>query len=238
MSEKLFWKNSYETEFNAKIIEINNEGVILDKTHFYPESGNQASDCGFLILGDLKFKIDKVSKVGEHILHHISSSFKNKLKIGDIVDGKIDWEYRYGIMKAHTSQHVFSAVVKDKFKIDTIRASLGFEEVFIQISKKIDYRQLKEILNEVNKICTSHNLKVYANILSQQEVKKKSEKLRSKVPDEPNVRLMEIEGLDLVGCGGTHVRNTAEIGNIFIYEFKKGKEIRYCIGNKALLMNT
>jgi len=238
MSQKLYWDNPYETKFTVKVIAVNDDGVVLDKTLFYPESGNQASDHGYLKIRNLKFKVDKVSKDDEDILHHISSDFKNKINIGDEVDGEIDWEYRYGIMKAHTSQHIFSAVIKNKFNIDTIRANLSFEEVFLQISQKIDYNQLKEILTDVNKICTTNNLKVNASILSGKEAEKISEKIRSVIPKESKIRLMEIENLDLVCCGGTHIKNTTEIGQIYIYEFKKGTEIRYFVGNKALVMNS
>ena len=238
MSEKLYWDNPYETKFSAYIISIIEDGIILDKTLFYPESGNQASDRGYLTSGNHKFNVERVSKDGEDILHHVSSDFKNKINIGDEVDGEVDWEYRYGIMKAHTSQHIFSAVSKNKFNIDTIRANLTFEEVFLQISQKIDYNQLKEILTEVNKICTSNNLKVNASIISDKEAEKIAEKIRSAIPDESKIRLMEIEDLDMVCCGGTHIKDTTEIGKIYIYDFKKGNEIRYFVGNKALMMSS
>ncbi len=238
MSEKLYWEDAYETKFKAQVIAINESGVVLDKTYFYPESGNQVSDRGSLTIGNLKFKVDSVSKDGVDILHYISSDFKNKINIRDEVDGEIDWEYRYGIMKAHTSQHIFSAVIKNKFNLNTVRANLGYEEVFLQISQKVDYKQLNEILTEVNKICTSENLKVNASIVSKKEAEQISEKIRSSIPDEPKVRLMEIKDLDLVCCGGTHIKNTTEIGNVYIYDFKKGTDIRYFIGNKSLLMSS
>lgn len=238
MSNKLYWDDAYKTKFTAKVIAVEDDGIVLDKTLFYPESGNQASDYGFLIIGNDSFKINKVSKDGEDIMHHISSNFKDKINVGDIVNGEIDWEYRYGIMKAHTSQHIFSAVLKNKFNIDTTRANLTFEEVFLQISQKIDYAQLKETLTEVNTICTTNNLNVNASIISNKEAKEISEKIRSEIPKESKVRLMEIKDLDLVCCGGTHIKETTEIGNIYIYDFKRGNEIRYYVGNKALLMSS
>jgi len=236
MTEKLFWENAYETKFKSQVIAIKEEGIVLDKTFFYPESGNQASDRGYLTIGNHKFTVERVSKDGEDIKHHISSDFKGKINIGDPVKGEIDWDYRYGIMKAHTSQHIFSAVLKNKLNIDTVRATLDFEEVFLQISQKIDYDKLKEILTEVNKICTTHNLKVNANVITREEAVKESEKIRSPILDDSYIRLMEIQDLDLVCCGGTHVKNTSEIGNIFIYDFKRGNEIRYIVGNKAIEM--
>jgi len=140
LSEKLYWENAYDIKFAAKVISVKKDGIVLDKTLFYPESGNQASDQGLLTIRNNKFRVDSVSKDGDNILHHISGDFENKIKLGDEVKGEIDWDYRYGIMKAHTSQHIFSAVIKNKFKIDTVRANLNHEEVFLQISQKIDYQ--------------------------------------------------------------------------------------------------
>ncbi|MFX0004710.1 MAG: alanyl-tRNA editing protein [Promethearchaeota archaeon] len=238
MSKKLYWEDAYESKFTAKVIAVNDDGVVLDKTLFYPESGNQASDHGYLKIGNLKFKVDKVSKDGEEILHHITSDFKNKINIGDEVRGEIDWDYRYGIMKAHTSQHIFSAVFKNKYNIDTHRAILNFEDVFLQISQNINFEQLKIILTEVNKICNSNNLRLTSRIISKFESEKFPDKIRSEIPDEEKIRLVEIKYLDLVCCGGTHVRDTTEIGPIFVYEFKKGNEIRYVVGNKAIEMSS
>ncbi|MFW9989753.1 MAG: alanine--tRNA ligase-related protein [Candidatus Odinarchaeota archaeon] len=236
MTEKLYWDNAYRTKFTAKVKLIYEEGVILDKTLFYPESGNQASDVGNLKIKDEKFNVIKVTKDKNYIIHHISSEFKSKINIGDVVEGKIDWDNRNGIMKAHSSQHIFSAIIKNKYNIETNRAIINYEDVFLQISQEIDYDQLSEILTEVNKIYTTNNLKVNATIISYKEAEEISKKIRSVIANESQVRLIEIEGLDLVCCGGTHVKNSTEIGPIFIYDFKKGTDIRYVIGNKALEM--
>jgi len=235
MTKKLYWENLYETKFTAKVISIKESGFVLDKTLFYPESGNQLSDRGYIKIEDFKFKIEKVSKDGNEIIHHIPSDLKDKINIGDKVEGEIDWQYRYGLMKAHSSQHVFSAVLKNSYDIDTMRANLNFEEVFLQTSQNLDYEQLKEILYEVNNICTSKNYRISAEIIPRAKAEEIANKIRSKIPNEPQVRLMEIENLDLVCCGGTHVQNTTEIGSLFIYDFKKGNEIRYYVGNKATL---
>ena len=110
MTKTLFWKNSYEKELEATILDRKTEGIILDQTLFYPGGGGQASDRGILKKGDLAFIVDNVIKQENEIVHHITSDFQDQLKIGDIISGKIDWEYRYGLMKAHSSQHIFSAV--------------------------------------------------------------------------------------------------------------------------------
>ena len=234
MTKKLYWENPYETKFTATVLSIQENGVVLDKTLFYPESGNQLSDRGTLRIANIEFKIEKVTKEDNEIVHIISSEFKDKIKIGTKVEGQIDWEYRFGLMKTHSSQHIFSAVLKKLYNIDTIRALLNFEEVYLQISQKIDYKKLKTVLSEVNKITTSQNSLISAEIIEYEQAKKRASKIRSKIPNETEIRLIEIENLDLVCCGGTHVQNTVEIGNIFIYDFKKGNEIRYYVGNKAV----
>lgn len=233
MTKKLYWESPYETTFSAIVDSIVKDGFVLDQTIFYPESGNQLSDRGILIIKEHEFKIKNVSKKEDNIIHHISDDFKSEISIGDEVHGEIDWHYRYGLMKAHSSQHVFSAVLKSKYNIDTIRANLNFEEVYLHCSQKIDPDQLKEILCEVNTICTTKNLKITSKIVPQEETEILAETIRSHIPKEPYIRLIEIKGLDLVCCGGTHVRNTTDIGNLFIFNFKKGNEIKYYVGNKA-----
>ncbi|MFX0030568.1 MAG: alanine--tRNA ligase-related protein [Candidatus Hermodarchaeota archaeon] len=235
MTRKLYWEDPYETKFTATVLSIQENGVVLDKTLFYPESGNQSSDRGTLRTADVEFKIEIVTKEDNEIVHNIPSEFKDKLRIGTKVAGEIDWEHRYGLMKAHSSQHIFSAVLKNKYNIDTMRAILNFEDVYLQISQKIDYNQLKEVLYEVNKVFTSQNSLISAKIIPYNQAKEIANKIRSQIPNEPEVRLIEIENLDLVCCGGTHVQNTVEIGNIFVYDFKKGNEIRYYVGNKSVI---
>ncbi len=238
MTKKLYWESAYETTFSAIVKSIEENGIILDQTLFYPESGNQLSDRGSLKIKDHEFKIENVSKKGDDIIHHISDNFKNKISMGDKVRGTIDWEYRFGLMRAHSSQHIFSAILKSKYDIDTIRANLNFEEVYLQWSQKVDPPQLKEVLYEVNTICTTKELKITSKIVPKKEAETIAEKIRSKIPQEPQVRLMEIENLDLVCCGGTHVQTTNEIGILFIFDFRKGNQIRYCIGNKAISMGS
>jgi len=238
MTKKLYWDTAYETKFSAEVIAIKNDGIILNKTLFYPESGNQISDKGLLKVGESTFKVDKVTKEEEDILHHLGSHFEDRIHIGDRVEGEIDWDHRYGLMKTHSSQHVISAIIKNEYDIDTIRANIMFEEASIQISQKLNYEKLNVILNKVNEILTELNLNITSSIFSHEETQKKSSIIRSKIPKVPKVRLIEIKGLDLVCCGGTHVKNTSEIGPIYIYEFKKGSEISYYIGNKARLLSS
>ncbi len=236
MTKRLYWEAPYDRNFKAKIISIKEKGIVLDQTLFYPEGGGQVSDRGELKVGDLVFKINQVSKEEDNIIHHVSSDFQDKIKIGDIIIGNIDWEHRYGVMKAHSSQHIFSAVIKKKFDIETNRANLDFEDVSFHLAKTVNYKQLRSAFQETNEICTSKNYIFIERIISHEEAENLTHEIRGVIPPHKKIRLVRTEGLDLVFCGGSHVRNSIEIGPLFIYQFNKGREIKFVIGNKAIRM--
>lgn len=236
MTEKLYWDNPYDTRFEAKIIDIDKNGIILDKTLFYPEGGNQTSDKGVLIYKGNTFNVDHVLKNEELIIHHISEPFGEKLKIGDSVEGEIDWEYRYGVMRAHSSQHVLSAVFKNLLDIDTIRANISFEDVSIHISRSVSEIELKNILQHFFNICTIQNLQFRSKIVPQNEIKELNKQIRGGITADTDLRIIEIEDYDINCCGGTHLANSSEIGPVFFYEIKKGREFKYFVGNKAIKM--
>ncbi|MFW9937370.1 MAG: alanine--tRNA ligase-related protein [Candidatus Thorarchaeota archaeon] len=234
MTIKLYWKDPYQKEFKAEIIGLKKNGIILNQTLFYPLSGNQQNDKGILTIGELTINIENVSIEDDEIIHHIPLKSLNKIKIGDQVFGKIDWDYRYGLMKAHTSQHLFSALAKKNYDLDTVRANINFEDVSLHFSQELSYEQLKTTLQQLNLICTIDNRKISPKLLSNEEAKKKSNKIRGSIPKKDQIRIIETEYLDLVCCGGTHVQNSNEIGPVFLYEFKRGKEIKYYVGAKSL----
>lgn len=234
MTERLYWDTPYETSFTAEVIAVTPEGVILDKTLFYPQSGGQESDRGRLEKEELIFKVESVSKEGENIIHHISSDLKDKIQVGDLVSGEIDWNFRYGVMRAHSSQHILSALIKNKFNIDTAPATISFEDVSLQIARDISDVQFKEILHDFVKICTIENHEFQTKVVHRDEIDINDKQIRGKIPEQGKIRLVELKNYDLICCGGTHVKNTSEIGPIFVYEFSKGTNIKFIVGSKAL----
>ena len=236
MTEKLYWDNPYDTKFDAKIIDIDNDGIILDKTLFYPEGGNQASDKGAIINQGNTFNVDHVLNKGELIVHHVSEPFGKKLKVGDKITGEIDWEYRYGIMRAHSSQHILSAVFKNLLDIDTIRANISFEDVSIHISRTVSEIELTNILMQFLNICTIQNLQFRSKIVRQNEIDELNDRIRGGMTSDTDLRIIEIEDYDINCCGGTHLANSSEVGPVFFYEIKRGNEFKYFVGNKAIKM--
>ncbi|MFX1536613.1 MAG: alanine--tRNA ligase-related protein [Promethearchaeota archaeon] len=233
MTQKLFWERPYEIEFKAQIIEIREDAVILSHTLFYPVGGGQLSDRGILKKENISFEVAEVNKEDDLILHHLKTPFKGKLAIGDTVSGQIDWDFRYAIMKAHTSQHVFSATIKRLYDVDTQQAILEPEEVTIHLANKITAEELQNALQTTLSLCLE-NREVRSSVLTRQEVQDKyANKLRGIIFDEDPVRIVEIDGWDLMCCGGTHVSKTTEIGPLFVFTFKKGTEIKYYVGSRA-----
>ena len=234
MTEKLYWDAPYETTFTAEVIEVTPEGIILDKTLFYPEGGNQISDKGVIFKGNYKFNVEHVSKKGNLIIHHLTEPYREKVKKGDIIEGEIDWEHRYGVMRAHSSQHVLSAVFKNLYDIDTIRANISFEDVSIHISRSVSEIELINVLMQLFNICTIQNLQFHSKIIPQNEMKELNERIRGGITADTDLRIIEIEDYDINCCGGTHLGNSSEIGPIFFYEIKKGREFKYFVGKKAI----
>jgi alanyl-tRNA synthetase len=234
MTQKLYWEDAYATEFTAKIESIEKEGLVLNKTLFFPLSGNQASDKGILIHQNGQSTVDSVSISKGNIFHQVSSEFKDKVKIGDEINGKIDWEYRYGIMRAHTSQHILSAIILENYNVKTSRANIEFEEVSIQLDQAVSDVQFRDALVKLNEICTIKNKEITAEIYQEECLANLTEKIRSEIPDKNDIRLIRINNLDLVCCGGTHLKQSIEVGPVIIYEFKKGLDIRYYVGSKAI----
>jgi len=234
MTEPLFWKNPYKKEFEATIIGVKKEGVILDQTLFYPGGGGQASDRGILKKEALIFNIDYVYKQDNEIIHHITSNFQDNLNVGEKIIGNIDWEYRYGLMKAHSSQHIFSAVILRKYDIETTRVNIEFEDVTLSLAQKISYDQLKSAIKETNEICVLLNHEIVGEIISFEEAEKMYNEIRGVLPKEDQIRLVRAKNCDIVCCGGTHVQNSIEIGPLIAYSFTKGKNLKYFAGNKAI----
>lgn len=182
--------------------------------------------------------MDFVSKKDDFIVHHISNSYHDQLKLGDKIEGKIDWDYRFGIMRAHSSQHILSAIFKNEYNIDTMRANITFEEVVLHISKSVNKDELEKVFQQFSRFCTIENLPFKSKLISRDDFEDLNNIIRGKIPEEKMLRVIEIEDYDVNCCGGTHVRNSVEIGPIYFFEIKKESEFKYLVGNRAIKMLT
>jgi len=226
MTKKLYWEDAYLKEFDAKLIAINGNQIALDQTCFYAKSGGQLADTGEINGG----KVLDVVEVDGDIYHTLER--ESSLKLGDVVHGNIDWERRYAIMRLHSAAHVISAVLIKNFGNvmftgsqiyeDRARMDFNIEKLDEEIAKVIEEKS-----NEVVKM----NLSITSRIITKEEVESNSNLFRlmdtSHYQGFKVFRVVEIKDFDMQLDGGTHVRNTEEIGKIKIVKREnKGKNNR------------
>ncbi|MBN1330491.1 MAG: hypothetical protein JXA54_13535 [Candidatus Heimdallarchaeota archaeon] len=238
-TERLYWINSYVTEFEAKIISISSNELILDKTAFYPFGGGQISDLGEIIFkeknNEIKFTVINVEINAEgNIIHFLSRKNLEKLRKGDSIIGKIDWERRFELMKAHTAQHILSALIENLFNVKTTKAVIETNETVIYLEKKITDEDLQKALFQTNETLLSGK-NIVTNFYNKKNIPENiSKHLRGDLSTkESEVRVVTIDNLDDSLCGGTHCQNTSEIGIIILNDFK-GDIIYFSHGKQAI----
>lgn len=224
--KEMYLEDSYLLAFDATVEDVFGELVILDKTAFYPQSGGQPADAGFLLRGDEQFLVVGVEP-GERGIKHIMD--RAALKPGDQISGRIDSERRYRFMRSHTACHILSAVIFQETgaKITGNQIELSRSRVDFSL-ESFDKAKMSEYVEKANDIIDEHHA-VTTKILPRAEalVLPDLVRLAMDVPDREMIRIVEIEGVDRQACGGTHVKNTGEIGKIkMIKAENKGKANR------------
>lgn len=216
MTERLFWRDTYMKEFSAQILSIRDGALVLDKTCFFPEGGGQISDSGTLN----GVRVTNVRSDGDEILHLVEDL--SRFKEGQGVQGVIDWERRYRIMRLHSAAHVVFFCFQVKFDLNCTASSGRVDEE----KERSDYLFTKELTPEVLKTIEDYANETIARGL---DVKIWFEDVQARevnpwtgvtAPVAGLRRKWKIEGFLEMECGGTHVKNTSEIGRIVL---KKGK---------------
>lgn len=213
MTELLYYKDGYLKSIDATVVDVRDDGIILDRTIFYPECGGQPGDRG--TFGSFVIKDTQKDEEGEP-LHLIDG---DKPKVGERLNLKLDWSHRYKYMIEHSAQHLLSATLFKEFSISTVAVHQGEKILTIETDKdEIDDEVLLRVEDSANKH-VREGLRIY-----QEEVDHKAAEelnMRRSIKVEGRVKLVFIENLDVVACGGVHIANTREIGEIHYY----GKEL-------------
>lgn len=203
-SYPVYYEQPYLTSFEATVISLTEKGVILDKTICYPEGGGQSGDKG--MVGGCTL-VD-TTKDDEHtIYHHIENPI---FKEGEKVLIELDWKHRYHFMQMHTAQHVASGLLFSHFGIQTVSVHQGQSILTIetdaqQIASETCHA-LEDLVNE--QVLAAHE--VYYEVHTQASAQQLDLRRSIKVEGD-GVRLVVVEDVDTVACGGLHVANTAEI---------------------------
>ncbi|MGC8568911.1 MAG: alanyl-tRNA editing protein [Nitrososphaeria archaeon] len=223
MTELLYLTDSYLKEFEATVVEDLGEALVLDRTAFYPGGGGQPNDTGYIEVDGRRLEVLSVEKAENKVLHHV----KHEGSLLNVrVKGVINWPRRYSFMKYHTAIHLIDAVLRNYYGKAFLTGGQIYED---KARIDVDFPELKrEMLPELETRVNheiSEGREVVVKFLSRDEAMKIPEIARTKPGQEllmklDVVRVVEIVGLDAQMDGGTHVRNTREIGAIRMVKFE------------------
>jgi misacylated tRNA(Ala) deacylase len=225
-TELLYLRDAYLREFRAQVIEARGNEVALDRTAFYPTGGGQPHDTG--TVGDAR--VVSVWKEDDVVWHALEGRLP---AAGDLVEGRIDWDRRHALMRTHTALHVLCGVIWNEWgkavtggNMDELTARMDFE--FDPLPDGFGAR-IEELVNAE----LGAGRAVEVSFVPRDEALADADLIRTKVNLIPEsvreIRVVDIVGLDRQADGGTHVRNTGEVGRIKVVKTEsKGK------GNKRI----
>jgi len=221
ITSEIFRDDPYKKECEAKILDFGENWIVLDQTVFYAEGGGQLGDTGLIKAGQQEIQIENTIKENDLIKHIFNSKFD--FEIGDNVTCIIDWDRRYKLMKMHTSLHLLCSLVNAKVTGGSVGDGKG--RLDFNLDFKPNKEELKDNLNDL--IQGNHDITI--SWISAQELDKNPNlvKTMSVLPPRTNgsIRMVRIgDNIDYQPCGGTHVKNTSEIGLVEINKVEnKGK---------------
>ena len=221
ITSEIFRYDPYKKECKARILDFGDNWIILDQTVFYAEGGGQLGDTGLIKAGQQEIQIENTIKENDLIKHIFNSKFD--FEIGDNVTCIIDWDRRYKLMKMHTSLHLLCSLINAKVTGGSVGDGKG--RLDFNLDFKPNKEKLKDNLNDL--IQGNHDITI--SWISAQELDKNPDlvKTMSVLPPRTNgsIRMVRIgDNIDYQPCGGTHVKNTSEIGLVEINKVEnKGK---------------
>ena len=224
MTETVFREEPYRRDIEARVVSADAAGVVLDRTVFYPRGGGQAGDTGELLLGDgASIAIADAVKGAEADVLHVPApgqeSLLARLAPGTPVVARIDWERRHRHMRFHTATHLLCAIVPHQTNGCSITAD--YARLDFDMVEPLEREHLERELARL--VEGAHDVRTVW--ITDEELDAKPDLVRTMSVKPPRgvgrVRLLEIDGVDLQPCGGTHVANTREIGALRVVKIEK-----------------
>ena len=226
-TEPLFRTDPYARTCEARVSSADADGVRLDRTVFYPKGGGQPGDTGVLRVDDGTIISVRDTHKGEaagDILHLIDPASPVPTP-GRQVVAEIDWERRYRHMRMHTCLHLLSAVIDAPVTGGQLSAEKG--RLDFDVDTKLEKAAVQKELNAL----IAQDFPVAARWISDEELAVQPELVRTMRVKPPTgqgqVRVIDVDGIDLQPCGGTHVARTGEIGPVIVRKIEsKGRHNR------------
>jgi len=228
----LYLYDSYLKEFEAKVQKALGNQIVLEETAFHPLTGGVGHDTGYLTKENKRHRVVRVeiNRETKEITHTLEENAAAELEEGNFVKGVIDWDRRYRLMRLHTAAHIVAAILYTDYsalvtggQVDVEHTKLDFNlprtdrEIFEAAVTKANQEASKAVPIKTYFVAREEALKMPG-------VVKLAERMP---PEEKELRIVEIPGIDMQADGGPHVKNTNEIGQIHLLKIEnKGKNQR------------
>ncbi len=219
-------RDNYIREFDATVIDLTDDSIVLDRTAFYPEGGGQVGDRGTLSLGSVLVPVVDTKKRDGRVHHIIRENIP--FSIDQLVHGSIDWQRRYELMRFHTAQHILSRYLQMNYNLETVgnQISCGSSRADYSPIEQFDAEMMQSVEEGVNEVISS-GLEVQVTFMPRERaisyLQEKGYQYRymEMVPKSvKEFRIITIDDYDAASCAGTHVANTREIRGISLEKSK------------------
>jgi misacylated tRNA(Ala) deacylase len=220
-TELLFRDDAYLRSASARVIAVHERGVELDRTIFYPLGGGQLGDTGVLVRESNERISIADTRKGDAIdsVLHVPVPGAPRAEVGETLTLEIDWERRYLLMRLHTALHVMSCVVI----APVTGGNIAPEKARLDFDIDMGLLDTHRIEHETNALIAG-GAATETVWISDEELDARPELVKTMSVQPPRgtgrVRLLKIPGIDLQPCGGTHVKNIAEIGGIRVLKIR------------------
>jgi misacylated tRNA(Ala) deacylase len=233
MTEDLFRRDAYLKQCDATVIAMGEQGIVLDRTVFYPMGGGQAGDTGVLLLsggGELRIADTRKGKDSEgkptdeicHVPAPDQEQLLSRIKPGDAITAKVDWERRHRLMRFHTTTHLLCHLVPQLVNGCSITAD--YARLDFNMNDPLDKEALTAGIARL--VAAAHP--VVVGSITDEELDANPALVKSMSVQPPRgtgrirtIRIGEGEQIDFQPCGGTHVANTSEIGAVVVTKIEK-----------------
>jgi Ser-tRNA(Ala) deacylase AlaX len=234
MTERLYQRDSYLTAFDAHVTAVQPEGVVLDRTAFFPTGGGVLGDQGTLTGPDGRaLRVVETVEGDAGILHRLEAQGLLEtpgLAAGAAVHGALDWARRYVLMRYHTAMHVLTGVMFNDYQVRVTGNQIAPDKSRVDFAfQEFDRALLEEGFRRANAL-VAQDLPVRISFLSAAEAKARPELFKLETTfrhDLPELRLVDIVGFDVQADGGCHVASLKECGRLVLTKSEnKGKANR------------
>lgn len=230
MTVKLYEADPYLAEFTATVTKVEGDWVVLDRTAFYPGGGGQERDRGTLNgcqVAGVKGK--------EEISHQVPG---HGFAVGAKVEGVLDWDNRYSLMRAHTGEHLLFSALSKRTEMELVKISLSKEKKVLMVKGHLDWEMVREAVQDVNAVIAD-GAEVTCRQVDRDSMTEDGPRVKLDRISDRMVRVVSIGEFDSAACAGVHLKNAREAGMLLVSKFTSAKpagdwEIEFLVGPEAV----